>query len=345
MPGQFESILDKLQAKLGKQTIRKASTIARPKPKPNVIQMQAINDFIKRNPRADGGSVNGSYEAALRKKIEELMDEGYEFGEAVREAMRQGYKYGGIAGLYQNKNGSFKLEISNKTAGVKVNEYYKASEKSKAMKRARAINKQIKNLTKGFLTRAELGKKIGVKASAIERYKLDKTDTYEKIKELFEIKKGGETSPELYKPKSKTAISALKKVVEIGNRKPKKVYGGKVSTMQRVRDLLNNSDKALTETEIVEKIKGAPRDTIGNAVSTLKKEDAFKNKIKLVDKFESADKVAQIKATKRVPLMTAIRNQFVADPDSDLEDITRAIYGDKKFNSANKITRCFKTSA
>ena len=70
MPGQFESILDKLQAKLGKQTIRKASTIARPKPKPNVIQMQAINDFIKRNPRADGGSVNGSYEAALRKKIE-----------------------------------------------------------------------------------------------------------------------------------------------------------------------------------------------------------------------------------------------------------------------------------
>ena len=149
--------------------------------------MQAINDFIKRNPRADGGSVNGSYEAALRKKIEELMDEGYEFGEAVREAMRQGYKYGGIAGLYQNKNGSFKLEISNKTAGVKVNEYYKASEKSKAMKRARAINKQIKNLTKGFLTRAELGKKIGVKASAIERYKLDKTDTYEKIKESNQL--------------------------------------------------------------------------------------------------------------------------------------------------------------
>ena len=57
MPGQFESILDKLQKKLGKQTIRKASTIARPKPRPDVIQMQAINDFIKRNPRANGGKV------------------------------------------------------------------------------------------------------------------------------------------------------------------------------------------------------------------------------------------------------------------------------------------------
>ena len=95
MPGQFESILDKLQAKLGKQTIRKASTINRPRPKREVQQIQIFNEFNRRNPRADGGSVNGSYEAALRKKIEELMDEGYEFGEAVREAMRQGYQDGG----------------------------------------------------------------------------------------------------------------------------------------------------------------------------------------------------------------------------------------------------------
>ena len=96
MPGQFEGILDKLQTKLGKQTIKRASTINRPRPKLNVIQIKAINDFVKRNPRADGGSVNGSYEAALRKKVEELMDDGYEFGEAVREAMRQGYAKAGL---------------------------------------------------------------------------------------------------------------------------------------------------------------------------------------------------------------------------------------------------------
>ena len=99
MPGQFESILDKLQRKLGKQTIRKASTIARPKPRPDVIQMQAINDFMKRNPKAGGGLLNGSSEeaaaAAFRKKVDELMDDGYDFGEAVREAMRQGYDKGG----------------------------------------------------------------------------------------------------------------------------------------------------------------------------------------------------------------------------------------------------------
>ena len=44
---------------------------------------------------ADGGSTNGSGDAALSAKVKELMDDGYEFGEAVKEAMRQGYNKGG----------------------------------------------------------------------------------------------------------------------------------------------------------------------------------------------------------------------------------------------------------
>ena len=46
---------------------------------------------------ADGGSTNGSGDAALNAKVKELMDYGYEFGEAVKEAMRQGYAKGGLA--------------------------------------------------------------------------------------------------------------------------------------------------------------------------------------------------------------------------------------------------------
>ena len=40
---------------------------------------------------ADGGSTNGSGDKAFSAKVKELMDDGYEFGEAVKEAMRQGY--------------------------------------------------------------------------------------------------------------------------------------------------------------------------------------------------------------------------------------------------------------
>ena len=99
MPGQFESILDKLQRKLGKQTIRKASTIARPKPRPEVVEMNLFNEFAKRNPRADGGSVDDYEPSEFSKKVNELMDDGYDFGEAVREAMRQGFDKGGMVKL------------------------------------------------------------------------------------------------------------------------------------------------------------------------------------------------------------------------------------------------------
>ena len=339
MLGEFESILTKLQGKLGKQTIKRASTINRPRPKLNVIQIKAINDFVKRNPRADGGPADDYEPSAFSKKVNELMDDGYDFGEAVREAMRQGYKSGGVAGLFENKNGSLVLRVNNKNAGIDVNKYFPANKKALAVKEAKQIQKIIKESTKGFLTRAELAKKLGITFSTIEKYKVDKNPIYDKIKELFEIKKTGATSPELYKPKSKTAISALKKVVEIGNLKPKKTYSGKKTTMQKVKDLLNNSEKPILVQEAIKKLKGVPEDTIRTSFSVLKKDPAFKNKISLMGSQVAADRVAQIKATKRVPLMTAIRNQFVFDPDSDLEDVTRAIYGDKKFNSANKITK------
>ena len=95
MPGQFEGILDKLQTKLGKQTIKRASTINRPRPKFEVQQIDIFNKFNRRNPKADGGSADDYEPSAFSKKVNELMDDGYDFGEAVREAMRQGYKKGG----------------------------------------------------------------------------------------------------------------------------------------------------------------------------------------------------------------------------------------------------------
>ena len=95
MPGQFEGILDKLQTKLGKQTIRRASTINRPRPKFEVQQIDIFNKFNRRNPKADGGSADDYEPSAFSKKVNELMDDGYDFGEAVREAMRQGYNKGG----------------------------------------------------------------------------------------------------------------------------------------------------------------------------------------------------------------------------------------------------------
>jgi hypothetical protein len=59
--------------------------------------------------KADGGRIgfkdgNGvadedAEKAALGKRVRELMDEGFDFGDAVKEAMKEGYKAGGRVGL------------------------------------------------------------------------------------------------------------------------------------------------------------------------------------------------------------------------------------------------------
>ena len=50
----------------------------------------------------NGGATNGSGDAALSAKVKELMDDGYEFGEAIKEAMKQGYANGGKVNYFKN---------------------------------------------------------------------------------------------------------------------------------------------------------------------------------------------------------------------------------------------------
>ena len=38
-----------------RKQIKFASDIARPDPKPEIKEIEAINEFVRRNPRADGG--------------------------------------------------------------------------------------------------------------------------------------------------------------------------------------------------------------------------------------------------------------------------------------------------
>jgi len=52
--------------------------------------------------------------AALGKRVRQLMDEeGFEFGEAVKEAMKEGYASGGRAGLYQGGQAQIEPDLSD----------------------------------------------------------------------------------------------------------------------------------------------------------------------------------------------------------------------------------------
>ena len=54
-PKEYKQMMDYLTRSGIKDQVKFASDLARPNPKPEIKEIEAINAFIKRNPRADGG--------------------------------------------------------------------------------------------------------------------------------------------------------------------------------------------------------------------------------------------------------------------------------------------------
>ena len=239
----------------------------------------------------------------------------------------------------KGKGQGFRVVVANKNAGVNVDRFFKASQKQEAMDFAKQISEKIEKKTGDYINREQFAKKLGITASTIEKYKLSNNEIYKKIKELFDVKKVGQTSPELYKPKNNIAIEEIKKLVKNIRLQPKESYRGQPTTMSLVKQALNESETPLNIKQLEKKFPKIPSATIRNNLADLRTDENFKNKISLVSPQQVAEVGAQTRALKRAPMMNVLRNVFVLDPDADSTDIAKAIYGDKKFNNANQIQK------
>jgi len=196
----------------------------------------------------------------------------------------------------------------------------------------------------GYITRKQLAEKLGISPFTIERAKGENSRLYQKIKELMNIsKEGTATKPEYYKPKKETLNSVIKEIKKFSGvaaqKLPREKYSGKKTTLSQVKDLLKKSNKPLNVKQISEKLPNLNKATIRTSLNVLKNDKNFKNKIGFVSPTASALEGAQTKATKIAPIMNTLRDQFVLDPDSDVEDIAKAMVGDKKFNAANNVEK------
>jgi len=223
MPGQFEGILDKLQTKLGKQTIKRASTINRPRPKFEVQQIKIFNEFNRRNPKADGGPADDYEPSAFSKKVNELMDDGYDFGEAVREAMRQGYKDGGRIGFgkagfvrskgYRGYVSDERLKLEKKLPEIKklylsgLNDRGIAKKLNTTKKRIEVILDELR----GKAVTNIGGKKVKSGYNIPEDTPRGKLYKANRITKAEEKTRGRGGSGGITSPKSKTIIEAAKK--------------------------------------------------------------------------------------------------------------------------------------
>jgi hypothetical protein len=213
MPGEFESILTKLQGKLGKQTIRRASTINRPRPKFEVQQIDIFNKFNRRNPKADGGSADDYEPSAFSKKVNELMDDGYDFGEAVREAMRQGYKKGGLVEI-RNR---VKKKFPNKKLDFKKHPKYGMPKKDPDYDKARYNPKTRKKRTIKEKKNPKLVEKRRLKA--LEYYSKEKENILQRAKDRYRsddlVGKTGKTTKQLQRAKNIDRIIKIQNTIGI----------------------------------------------------------------------------------------------------------------------------------
>jgi len=239
----------------------------------------------------------------------------------------------------KGKGQGFLVRVANKNAGVNVDRFFRANQKQEAINFAKQIAKTIEKETGNFINRDQLGKKLGVSYGSIEKYKGSNNEVYKKIKELFEVKKVGQTSEELYKPKTDTAAEEIKKLIRDRKLRTKETYRGQPTIMSLVKEVLNKSETSLNIKQLEKKFPKTPTSTIRNILKDLRLDENFKNKISLVSPQQVAEVGAQTRALKRAPMMNILRNVFVLDPDADSTDIAKAIYGDKKFNNANQIQK------
>ena len=221
---------------------------------------------------------------------------------------------------------------------------YKSFPKDK-LKEAKAFAKKLEEKLSRVdsigLGVEDLAKKLGLSKGTIFTKKSQDSEVFKKIKKYFNIKQKGKTTPARYVLKEglnlKNAIQDIKSSIGSpgGKGVKKATYGGKETTMSQVKNVLLKSKKPLNPDQIKELLPKMNTGTILNNLQILKNDESVADKIKRFEPGakETAAKIRQTVAETNAPFMKAIRDQLVMDPDSDTEDLAKALFGDKKYNA------------
>jgi len=245
--------------------------------------------------------------------------------------------------LYKTPGGGFRLFA--KIQGFNIDKYFKSDQKEQAIKQAKQFNKKIEAETKGWFTRQDIAKAVGVKDTTIERAKQDKTRGWKAIEENFDIKKF--RSREWYKPKKGISKKAAFDAVDsVTGASMLNLPRGENTVTAKIRKILDESNVPLDRKDIQEKLTGKRPKTfedftsgIKSAIPKLKKDPKYKNKIKDVAKEEVFSGMIKTRLENRSPIVLAVRDQLVSDPDSTTEEIAEAMFGTKKYKNASALEK------
>jgi hypothetical protein len=197
---------------------------------------------------------------------------------------------------------------------------------------------------KGYLTRAELAERLGIQPTTIEKAKNLNSRLWQQIKKLLDVK--NISRREFYSVPKKSDINEIKKFSgQQARTLPRETYKGEKNTITKIRELLNKSDKKYNIKELDKIITGnIPRtsedatNTVRTAFSTLRQDPVYRNKLATIDPKQVGRNVAEFYTQKNKEGILSVREILVADPDADLTQITKDLFG-KEFENASPIKK------
>jgi predicted Zn-ribbon and HTH transcriptional regulator len=189
------------------------------------------------------------------------------------------------------------------------------------------------NMANGGLSRTELAEKLGIKTSAIEKAKGDKTRLWQSILKYMDAEKTGQTRPEYYTPKKGVKVNeAVKEIKKFSGTAaqslPRETYGNVKTNIGQVKDLLNKSKEPLDIRQVKKMLPNLNQETIRTSLNVLKKDPNFKNKIMLIDpattssykvnqdikKLLSDKRIINVLNSGKFPTDAQIKNVLKTDP-------------------------------
>jgi hypothetical protein len=209
--------IKKMQEMYGEDVITTADKINRPDPKPIVKEIKAINEFVKRNPRADGGRIG--------------------FKRGKQAVQLTGKKFIEIVEKFPNKNNKELLEYFNKNNFV--NRYGKplnlGSIKTQKSKLFDLASEKAAQVPKGYISSAEVFENLPISKADYFRVKQAKeggTLLTQEIDKLLKPQKVGAQQFYFKKP-SKSDMKSFNRLADKTGR-----------LNNRIADLMLEFDKA-----------------------------------------------------------------------------------------------------
>jgi hypothetical protein len=320
-PKEYKQMMDYLTRSGIKDKVKFASDVARPNPKPRVQEIDAINAFMKRNPRADGGRIpfdkGGDFAIALENLVKDK-DTNFKTIQQIFDKTNTP-RTGATERVFNKYRDQFKIEKTSALSFGKKQNIHTPQTFQKIL--GKAGRKEAPEAYKAIIDALE---KAGIEYTPPESASAGGTATFNNVtKETIDIfnKEATKLRAKANLPMSRYQTKQLKKDIKIFVKD--KLAKGEYVSRPTIKEHFGLTEGRGGDMLITRSLGVNEKANTG----LLKKLGQEEKKVTAKANFAKA--TAATMETKN-DVLKIINDEFRLDPDlSNSEDLAKTIYGDQ----------------